>query len=395
MNESGPREKLLRLTAWGIWLLAFLLLCGDVARRPFRHNTTPTYRLASNQWWAGQNIYSYNNHDAFLYFPQAAFLFTPFTWGPLLLGEILWRCVTFGLFAWAIVCLQKSFLAQGDRRPARTFLLLTLLAVPCSLASLRNAQFDLPLGALLILGTVEIAEERWIAAACWLSLALALKPLAVVPLLLFGALYFTKLAPRVAIGLLVVFALPFLHWNPAFVAHEYVRCGQALAWASQADEPRYSDLGALLAHVAIYPPYWLKTIARTFFALLFLGLGFAAARRLARPDAAWIVGALSAVYLMLFNPRTETCSYVFLGPFLASGALACLRDPARRGLGWALAFGALGCACDAIPHIHNLTDRWLKPLIALLFLPVLVYWIAKSRPILFPAAHPRGRAVRP
>jgi hypothetical protein len=190
---------------------------------------------------------------------------------------------------------------------------------------------------------------------------------------------------------LITFALPFLHWNPNFVAHEYVRCAQTLAWAAQADEARYSDLGALLAQINIFPPYWLKTAARVVFALGFFGFGIVAVRRFDRAAAVWLIGALSADYLMLFNPRTETCSYVFLGPFLASGALMCLRNPGRRALGWALALGALGCACDAIPHLGHLTDRWLKPLIALLFLLVLVYALFGKRRALF--QEPDARAT--
>jgi hypothetical protein len=388
MKEDEPGSAWPRIVSWGLWILTFLVIAGDVIRRPLKHTTTPVYRLASTQWWAGQDPYSYRNHDAFLYFPQAAFLYTPFTWGPPILGDLFWRVATFGLFAYAVVRLQAFFLARGDRDPARTFLGLTLLAVPSALASLRNAQFDLPLAALLILAAAEIGLSRWNAATFWLCLALALKPLAVVPMLLFGALYYRTMIPRLALGLIITVALPFLHWSPAFVAHEYVRCAQSLAWATGADEPRYSDLGALLAHVAIYPPYWLKTAARVVFAFAFLGLGTTAVRRLDRPSAAWTIAALSATYLMLFNPRTETCSYVFLGPFLASGALACLRVPVWRWLGWALAFGAIGCACDAIPLIHGLTDRWLKPLIALLFLPALVYAALGRARFLFPKDDP-------
>jgi alpha-1,2-mannosyltransferase len=372
MKEERGKEAWRRVVTWLIWLLIFLVICGDVIRRPHSHTTTPTYRLASMQWWAGQDPYSYRNHDAFLYFPQAAILYTPFTWGPSLLGDLLWRAATFVLFAYAMVRLQAFFLRGPKRDRDRTFLFLTLLAVPSALASLRNAQFDLPLAALFILAAAEVGLARWNAAVFWLCLALALKPLALVPMLFFGALHFRTLAPRLAIGLLLTFALPFLHWNPSFVAHEYVRCAQTLAWATQADEARYSDLGALLSKVAMYPPYWLKTAARIVFALGYLGLGIGAVRRFDRAGAAWLVGALSADYLMLFNPRTETCSYVFLGPFLASAALACLSVPERRGLGWALVFGALACACDAFPGLGHLTDRWLKPLVALLFLPVLI-----------------------
>jgi glycosyl transferase family 87 len=372
MKDERARISWRRITAWIIWLLVFLVICGDVIRRPHSHTTTPVYRLASTQWWAGQDPYMFRNHDAYYYFPQAAILYTPFTWGPPLLGDLLWRAGTFGLFAYALVRLQAFFLRWPNQNRDRTFLFLTLLAMPSAFASLRNAQFDLPLAALLILAAAEVGVSRWNAATFWLCLAVALKPLAVVPMLLLGAVYYRALSLRLAFGLLIIFALPFLNWNPHFVAHEYVRCAQSLAWATQADEPRYSDMGALLSKAAIYPPYWLKTAARIVFALGYFGLGIVAVRRLDRAAAAWLVGALSADYLMLFNPRTETCSYVFLGPFLASAALACLSVPARRGLGWALAFGALGCACDAIPVVHGLTDRWLKPLIALLFLPVLV-----------------------
>ena len=104
---------------------------------------------------------------------------------------------------------------------------------PCRVPSpaLRNAQFDLPLAALVVLATAEAAAARWSTAALWLCLGVAFKPLAVVPLLLFSALYW-KLIPRVAVGLLIVAAIPFLHWSPSFVAQEYRRCFETLAWAS-------------------------------------------------------------------------------------------------------------------------------------------------------------------
>jgi alpha-1,2-mannosyltransferase len=379
VTDAALKQVRLRWTAWGVWLLVFAIICGDVVRRPHQHDTMPTYRLASEQWWAGHDPYAQRLHDGFFYFPSAAFFFTPFTWGPFLTGEILWRVGGFGLFAYALVRLREFFLSARDPAPGRTFLILSLLAVPSAMASLRNAQFDLPLAALLVLGTAEAGLARWNRAAAWLCFAVALKPLAVVPLLLFGALRW-KLIPRLAVGLLIVAAIPFLHENPAWVAHEYTRCVETMKWAAiQANEPRYSDLGALLSHLAITPPLWLKTVARMIFALAYLGLGAVAVRRLNRIDAAWTIGALSADYLMLFNPRTETCSYVFLAPFTASLAIRIARSPDRGWLNIALGFASLCFACDAIPYVHRLTDRWLKPLMAVLFLPVLIYFIFRNK----------------
>lgn len=378
MTRAPQQPSCPRWAAWIFWLLVFLVINADVVRRPAKHTTFPTYATASTQWWAGQDPYNYDiqhANDTFLYFPQAAIIFTPFTWGPPLLGEILWRAAVFGLFAYALLRLTAGFLARDDLSPEKTFLILSLLAVPSSLASLRNAQFDLPLAALLVLTATEIALSRWNAATLWLCLAVALKPLAIVPLLLFGALYW-KLIPRLIAGLLIVFALPFLNWNPSFVAHEYARCIESLLWAArQVHEPRYSDLVALASHLGLYVPDWLRTLVRVVFALLYLGLGFVATRRLNPVHAAWMVGALSADYLMLFNPRTETCSYVFLGPFVASLALFHMHRPGRDWLAWVLGVAAIGLACDAFPVIHGLTDRWFKPLIALLFLPVLIEFI--------------------
>jgi len=383
-TPAHPKKSWHCRAAWGFWLLIFLIINADVVRHPLKHTTMPTYRAASTQWWAGQDPYSYDPHAGFLYFPQAAFLFTPFHALPFLAGEILWRTATFGLFAFALVRLNDFFLSANRESFGKTFLVLSLLTVPSAFASLRNAQFDLPLAALIVLAAAEIASARWTAATVWLCLAVALKPLAIVPLLLFGALYW-KLIPRIAIGLLIVIALPFLHWNPAFLAHEYVRCFQTLTWASKGNEPKYSDLAALLSHFGYDAPDLPKTIARLLFALIYLGLGATALRRLSRSEAAWVVGALSADYLMLFNPRTETCSYVFLGPFVASLALFYAAQPGRKWLSLGLGFAALGFACDAIPKIghfsiNDMTDRWFKPLLALFFLPILIQFIFEKRP---------------
>jgi len=372
-----------RRAAWGFWLLIFLIITIDVVLHPLKHTTMPTYRLASTQWWAGQDPYTTNAHAGFLYFPQAAFLFTPFNAIPFMAGEILWRAATFGLFAYALVRLNGFFLSTNRQPAGKTFLVLSLLAVPSAFASLRNAQFDLPLAALIVLAAAEIASARWTAATVWLCVAVALKPLAMAPLLLFGALYW-KLIPRIAIGLLIVIALPFLHWNPAFVAHEYVRCFETLVWASKGDEARYSDLAALLSHFGYDAPDLLKTVARLLFALIYLGLGATALRRLGRIEAAWTVGALGADYLMLFNPRTETCSYVVLGSFVASLALYYAAQAGRKWLSYCLGFAALGLACDAFPKIghlsiHDMTDRWFKPLLALFFLPILIRFIFETR----------------
>jgi hypothetical protein len=388
---AALRSTWARPAAWIFWLAIFAAIAGNALLHPLKHTTMPTYRLAAAQWWAGQDVYSYDSHAGFLYFPQAAFLFTPFAFIQFLAGEVLWRAAVFSLFAWAIWRMCREFLIDRNVPLVRQFLFVSLLAVPSSLASLRNAQFDLPLAALIVLAAAETGAGRWNIAAFWLCLGIALKPLALVPMLLFTALYW-KLIPRVAVGMLIVAALPFLHWSPAYVAHEYRRCFETLVWAAQPNEPKFSDLAALAAHFSITLAPWLLTTWRLIFALVYLGLGALGLARLTHVRGAWLVGALSADYLMLFNPRTETCSFVVLGPFVAALALYYAGEMRRRVLAWVLGAGALGLACDALPVVHDYTDRWLKPLLALLFLPVLVYFIfdaSKNQPARQRAANVR------
>lgn len=374
----------IRWATLGLWLALFGGVMVAVFLNLKTHTTMPTYQLASARWWQGIDPYTMDAHAGFLYFPQAAVLFTPFHFMPVWGAEIFWRATTFGLYFYALVRLGRFFLSEDGVFSAKTFLYLSLLAVWSSLASLRNAQFDLPLAALVVLTSAEVAASRWTAAAIWICLAVALKPLAVVPLLLFTALYW-KLIPRVIIGMAVVIALPFLHWSPSFVAHEYVRCFQTLVMASKGDEPRYSDLAALLSLYGYAPSPELKTVVRVIFAAVYLGIGWLAVRRLKGIESAWVVGALSADYLMLFNPRTETCSFVFLGSFVASLALFYAQQSGRRAAAWMLGVGAICLACDAFPTIHHvslhlLTDRWMKPLVAVVFFFMMLQFIFEKRP---------------
>ena len=80
---------------------------------------------------------------------------------------------------------------------------------------------------------------------------------------------------------------------------------------------------------------------------------------------------LAALYLMLFNPRTEENSYVMLAGFtalLAAGDLLTGRD--RRG--WALALLCLLLAVENMGPVYKLTRIWFKPLVSTLFALVLI-----------------------
>ena len=70
-----------------------------------KHTVSPVYWLASRQWWASQEMYgskemTLQGRHGFLYFPQAAVLFTPFAYLPLAVSEVLWRGLGLGARGW-------------------------------------------------------------------------------------------------------------------------------------------------------------------------------------------------------------------------------------------------------------------------------------------------------
>ena len=215
--------------AGGVGILAcvFLSSIGDVVLHPLKHTTMPTYRLASTQWWQGIDPYSTRCACRnFSIFRRRRCFLRRSMCCRFMAGEILWRACDVRTFRLCAGAVERFFSLR--EWPARENISASVAAGRAELLG-EPAQRAVRLAA----GRADRADrggnrDRAVDGGSRVDLSgVALKPLAVVPLLLFGALYW-KLIPRVAVGLLIVLALPFLHWNPAFVAHEYVRCFQTL-----------------------------------------------------------------------------------------------------------------------------------------------------------------------
>jgi hypothetical protein len=128
--------------------------------------------------------------------------------------------------------------------------------------------------------------------------------------------------------------------------------------------------------------FWLRVSAGGV-TLLIWWLG---ARRLQEPSRAFVLLGLSAGYLMLFNPRAESNSYVILAPILAVMAARLLVVEGSR-TGWLL-LGltlALGNSSMGDP-IWPWTKLWLKPVVALLFMGYLCHQSLRGEPPSQPGA---------
>ncbi len=215
--------------AWIGWAALFLATAAIIVHDSSR-SVVPAYRISALQWIAGQPLYELSGIGGFTYFPQAAILFVPFALLPPALGEVLWRLVNIGVLAFGL----RSFARlAGERSEQNLFTLMTLVTIPIAWDCARNGQATLAMTGLMLLAVTDVAGSRWWRAALWLSLAVAIKPLAIVLVLLIIAID-RPMTWRVLLGMLVLALAPFVTQHAAYVLQQYAACMQNMTISAHA-----------------------------------------------------------------------------------------------------------------------------------------------------------------
>ncbi len=362
-------QRALRV-AVGLWVLFALIVGIIVAARPDKRTVTPEYRQASEKWWAGKESPYDMSQGGYLYLPQEAILYTPYQLLPKRLGEPLWRWSGLALLAlglWRVCALILP------ARRENLFLGATLLVIPAALSSARNGQVNLPLAGLLLLSTADLARARWNGATLWLLLSVMLKPIALAPALL-AAVCYAPLRLRLAGGLLLCLAAAWIHPDPSYVTAEYRHFWEKFLLAGQPESNTFSDFFGMLWHWGIHPAPAIISGLRAVAAVATLLASLLIMRRFRTEPflQAFGVMLLAALYLMLFNPRTEENSYVMLAGFIA---VLAARDILAGQMPGALLL-CLFCLALAVENygspVFPLTRIWFKPAVTALFLASLV-----------------------
>ena len=381
---QGAEGRAFRLPRWHpIIVLAVVLWAGlvlgasiAVLRQPGR-SIFDVYRDAAAHWWAAEPLYG-PGMRAFVYLTSAPLIFSPFAaLGPPL-DDLAWRFFSVAVFLWGAFRLVRVARPSGAGVAMAAIMLLML---PVAGVDVQRGQATVAMAGWVFLGAADAAGRRWILAALWFCLALALKPLALVPLLLFAAA-FPPLRLPLAAGVALVLAVPFLHPDPSYVAAQDVAMVRTLTHAADLGVTRFNDIGMMLHRFGIDLPNTALLALRAAAALAALALTMATVRRAAIPTRALVVLAIAMAYLMLFNPRTELGSYLGLAAVI--GVFMVRDEPAS----WTerVWLGAMILAMGTQAYgewIYRPTDVWLKPFLALVF----VVWLADG--ILRPRAAPR------
>ena len=385
------------LYARRLWLLFFAIVALLAFFQPTQRNITCHYSRAAYHWWNSENMYSLTG-NGFLYFPQSAMLYTPFAWQefpknissfkkqplsetllptlPLRIAEVLYRAFSLGLLCWAVWRMCELF--KIDSRYSSLFSLVTVLTIPASLTAGRNGQFNLLLAATMILATVAVTQKRWGSAATWLVLGVLVKPLGLVPLLLFGVLY-PALWWRLAVGMLCFMGMSFIHYDPKYVLSQWQMCIEQMRTASTPTSNSFDDIAGMFRTFGINGSDQTWFAVRASFAFLTLGIAWRLKKIYSPEVGPLLIAGLSAAYLMAFNPRTETVSYVIIAPFVAMCAGLLIRQQKSLTVLTALlVFLCIGFGADCYGDIYKLTRIWFKPLLALLFFGLLMVWGARK-----------------
>lgn len=357
--------------AWAIWGLVFSVFTIVSIFRPGMREVLHVYRNASAAWLSGQEIY-----PGIDYPPTFVILFTPFAKMPLAVSEILWRALGMGIYVSSLWRLARVV----EPGPRKLFFLVSIFSLQAALGSIKNGQTNLLLAGAMAHASIDWATARRRAAVSWLIVATVAKPIAIVMILLLGAADI-PLIPWIAGGLLLAGAVPLIFDPWSSVAHQYhAWCGDILGIASSG-ENRFDDVNGLFRTLHVDVPAIWMVLLRILAAALTLLIWLVVSRRMGHPQRALMLFSLSAAYLMLFNPRTESNSYVILSTAIAALA-ALFLVVQRRRLGWLLVGleaamwnGSFG------KQIWLMTKLWLMPIVAAVFFAVLISetWRSRSR----------------
>lgn len=359
LDPARPFGRDPRLVAALIWAVTLGIFATMLLTGHLRTISYLVYATAGRRWSALGPIYEAGHIEGFQYFPHAAIFFVPFAWMGSPTGDLAWRVLSWGTFAWGMWRVVRE-LAQ--ERAGECFVIATPLSLAVATGPLKNGQANLMLAALMLHVAAELVMRRWWRATVVIALGLALKPQMAVLLLLVWVLY-RPMYGRMPVALVLLAVAPFAAGPADYVIAQWSACWDKLA-LSAIPPPTYEDLRGLLATFGWTMPHRLSTAIALVAALGVLIACYAARRRLRDPYATVLVVGFAATYLMLFNARTQSTSYtmpVAIASVLAGSYLI----ERRRGAVAMMVAVLVGWSINH--HWVAAVELWLKPLSAAVF----------------------------
>jgi hypothetical protein len=395
---AADRRWDLAKVAVAVWVSLALGLAVFSYLYPWSHTVYNIYARACRRWWDGQDIYCAQSTEYYRYSPLFAVGMTPFALFPDSWGGALWRVFSAAVFAAGLWAWARRVVPAACTR-AQTAALF-LLVLPVSAQSMYNGQANVVMLGVMLLGLAAAAQQRWSRAAVWLALATLIKGYPLALALLLSAVYPRRLPLRFVAALALGLLLPFAtHW-PAVVLGQYENWFNHLRESTTIMRERLRSLDHLLVLYGspISPQRFL--LIELLAGLGVLGLCLLHARQTTdRLQQLTRFFQLFSVWVVLFGPATETCTYAILAPALAWALIDAFGRPVSWGRRVTLVVSLLltgPCVTDFLGStVRNFAnEHGSQPVGALLFAGYLVARNGRSKPParrgVLTAAPPKG-----
>ena len=372
-SAGGKRPRQYSLAArLGVILSIGLvvIVAGMVIADPIHRSVSAGYLEAAIRFRQGEPLYNPEASSGFLYLPAFAVAYLPLSVLGFTLGDLVWRAATLALLAFAMLRVVRRLEPKNEQLEILGLAL--LIALVGAAGAVRNGQSTILLLSTTLLAFDAAYDRKFAKAAAWVTLAVLAKPLGIVVWLLIGGTRPAAL-PWLLGFLTVALAAPYAVADPAYVNAQYVEFievllnispeqGKVAAWTDFMAIFRALDL-AIDQEVA----YAIRAIAAvlTFAAVLIL------TRRRDYLTAAMFPATLACSYMLLFNPRAETNTYMLMAVPFGLLAAYMLRETKHIAAGRAVVIACVALATGALGRmVMDTFDPWSKPLLLIFVLTV-------------------------
>ena len=350
---------------WVSWIVFCVSILVQTGPKRFG-STFSVYLDYADKLWSRQPLYDATTLDGFNYWPASLLIYIPvLRFDPVVAG---WIMITFamGVFTFACVKLLDALLPQERPVSAMTAAgILLLINIPAAWFNFKYIQAQILMTSGMILGATAMMRGRWLLASLWIFLAAVMKPLAIVMLLLCGAVQPRMRLPLIA-ALIAGFLLPFAFVEWSYMAEQYrtwVAKLSFMAHVMPTDWPYQADFQTMLDTFRIVVPPNVATGIRFAAAFGTLALAWRISRIEGRTVFPLAVLILSGCYITLFGPRNEFLSFLVLTPGLTALAFVLFGRDAQDTRGWLLIAAVLVLGFSVSFPVDRVTKPFVVTLI--------------------------------
>ncbi len=324
--KGGTKVSLHLRLCIAIWVILGVALTIKGALLPNRQTVFGVYQSGVTHWWLDQSLYAkYPGVDFFRYSPSSIFLFNPFVQLGPIGGPILWSWFSL------VGLLLAGWRMMGKFWPMICdWAIGSLVMLFCALSGLWNHQSNGIIGALLVLGCMDVWENKLGRASFFFTFALVLKSTVLPVILLLMVARPWAMSWRLGLFGLMALMVPFLTRPPEIVWWQYqewlnhLQSSQNLRW------PGYRDAWYLILTLAEWmrpgpfnPLFW-DCSPPPIYQYLQMGTGLGilyfvvrwANKKMAKEEWYPRTLCLGLLWLMVFGPATELATYGLIAPML-------------------------------------------------------------------------------